>query len=126
MSSPKRSWYCAKSSAAATPSLLCETATDARQREPPWGQAAGEPADSAVCGCACMVSEQSGKTMRWKLLYRTSDSLRKKWTFGLPRQRAASRRHVFEAYINWFALILQVHRTQSFNNLGEEVAIRYR
>src|SRR5215471_5945122 len=59
-------------------------------------------------------------------LSRTSYSLRKKWTFGLPRQRAASRRHVFEAYINWFALILQVHRTQSFNNLGEEVAIRYR
>jgi hypothetical protein len=60
------------------------------------------------------------------LIIRTSDSLRKKWTFGLSRQRAASRRHVFEAHINCFALILQVHRTQSFNNLGEEVAIRYR
>jgi hypothetical protein len=38
---------------------------------------------------------------------RTSDSLRKKWTSGQPGQRAASRRHVFEAHINWFALILQ-------------------
>jgi hypothetical protein len=61
-----------------------------------------------------------------KYVKQTSDSLRKKWTFGLPGQRAASRRHVFEAHIHWFALILQVHRTQSFNNLGEEVAIRYR
>src|SRR5215813_10194751 len=68
----------------------------------------------------------AGQNVKNKKLDRTSDSLRKKWTFGLPRQRAASRRHVFEAYINWFALILQVHRTQSFNNLGEEVAIRYR
>src|SRR5262245_5356434 len=117
MSSTKRSWYCAKSSAADTPSLLCETVTDARQREPPWeqaclGQAAGEPADSAVCGCACMVSEQSGKTMRWKLLYTTkigcivdttegrrpwSDRRNTAWlrTRGVPAlPESAPRRHI--------------------------------
>src|SRR5215475_14601171 len=76
MSSTKRSWYCAKSSTADTPSLLRETTTAARQREPPgrqacpW-QAADAPADSAVCGRVCMVAEQSGKTMRWELLYTT-------------------------------------------------------
>src|SRR6266571_8242667 len=76
MSSTNRSWYCAKSSAADTPSLLRETATDTRQRKPTWWQtgpwqAASEPADSAACGRACMVSEQRGKTMQGKLLYTT-------------------------------------------------------
>src|SRR5215510_6198586 len=76
MSSTKRSWYCANSSAADTPSLLRETAPDARQRTPAWWQtcpwqAAGAPADSAACSRACLVSEQRGKTRRWKLLYIT-------------------------------------------------------
>jgi hypothetical protein len=83
-----------------------------------------------VHGGVVGVDDRMKEPYRHNLLYKdviqTSNSLRKKWTFGQPGQRAASRRHVFEAHINWFALILQVHRTQSFNNLGEEVAIRHR
>ena len=50
----------------------------------------------------------------------------KKWTFDLPMKRAASRRHVFETHVNWFALIFQLHRTKPVNHLAQEASIRQR
>src|SRR6266581_1561588 len=43
----------------------------------------------------------------------------KKWTFNLPMKRAASGRHVFEANVNRFALILQVHGTKPLDDLAQ-------
>src|SRR5919108_6417671 len=48
-----------------------------------------------------------------------------KWTFDLSMMRAASRRHVFEANTNRFALIPDVQRTKPIDNLGEDASIRH-
>src|SRR5215831_12623145 len=48
-----------------------------------------------------------------------------KWTCDLPMNRAVSRRHVSEANTNRFALLLQVHRTKPFDQLGENASIRH-
>jgi len=50
----------------------------------------------------------------------------KKWTFNLPMKRAASGRHVFEAHVNRFALILQVHGTKPLDDLAQQASIRKR
>jgi hypothetical protein len=47
-----------------------------------------------------------------------------KWTCNLSMKRAPSRRHVFETNANWFALILQLHRTKSVNHLAQQALIR--
>ncbi len=48
---------------------------------------------------------------------RTSNNLEKKWTFDLFIKRATSGRHVFEANIDLFALILQVHGAKPLDDL---------
>jgi hypothetical protein len=50
----------------------------------------------------------------------------KKWTFNLLMKRAASGRHVFEANVNRFALILQVHGTKPLDDLAQQASIRKR
>jgi len=56
---------------------------------------------------------------------RTSDSLSRKWTCDLPMDRARSGRCGFEADLNWFALIPQVHCTQPFDSLRQQAVIRH-
>ena len=46
--------------------------------------------------------------------------------FNLPMKRAASGRHVFEANVNLFALILQVHGTKPLDDLAQQASIRQR
>src|SRR6266850_7990248 len=48
----------------------------------------------------------------------------KKWTFELPMQRTASWRHVFEANVDRFAMILQVHGAKPINNFAQQASIR--
>jgi len=50
----------------------------------------------------------------------------KKWTFNLPMKRAASGRHIFEAHVNCFAMILQVHSAKPLDDLAQQASIRKR
>ena len=47
-----------------------------------------------------------------------------KWTFELPMQRTASWRHVFEANVDRFAMILQVHGAKPIDNFAQQASIR--
>src|SRR6266446_3547733 len=51
---------------------------------------------------------------------------RKKWTFARPTTSAASGRRVFEANVNRFVLILQVHGAKPLNDLVQQASIRKR
>ena len=42
----------------------------------------------------------------------------KKWTFDLSMPRVASRRHIFEANVNGFPLVLQVHGAKPLDDLA--------
>ena len=59
-------------------------------------------------------------------LYDALLTVLKKWTFNLPMKRATSGRHVFEANVNRFALILQVHGTKPLDDLAQQASIRKR
>jgi hypothetical protein len=48
----------------------------------------------------------------------------KKWTFARPMTRGASGRHVFEANVNRFALLLQVHGAKPLDDLTQQASIR--
>ena len=47
----------------------------------------------------------------------------KKWTFDLSMRRATSRRHIFEANVNGFPLILQVHDAKPFDDRAEQASV---
>ena len=72
-----------------------------------------------------LSSDFSQDTCPSQPLGRTSDSLSRKWTCDLPMDRARSGRCGFEADLNWFALIPQVHRTQPFDSLRQQAVIRH-
>ena len=57
---------------------------------------------------------------------RTSDSIRKNWTFDLSMNRAASGRHVSEANTDRFTLRPQVHHTKPVDNLPQQASISHR
>ena len=57
-------------------------------------------------------------------VFRTSDSLEKKIDFDLSMLRVASRRHIFEANVNGFTLVLQVHGAKPFDDLAQQASVR--
>ena len=42
----------------------------------------------------------------------------KKWTLDLSMPGVASRRHIFEANVNWFPMALQVHGAKPLDDLA--------
>ena len=42
----------------------------------------------------------------------------KKWTLDLSMPGVASRRHIFEANVNWFTMALQVHGAKPLDDLA--------
>ena len=61
-----------------------------------------------------------------RLYYGLLTAFSKKWTYELPRHRASSGRHLFEAHTNRFALTLQVHRAKPFCDLRQQALRRNR
>ncbi len=47
----------------------------------------------------------------------------KKWTFDLSMCRSTSRRHIFEANVNGFTLVLQVHDAKPLDDLAEQASV---
>ena len=79
------------------------------------------------CGVPCMSLLSSPRIRKCSYLSLHEHVLltaSKKWTCDLPMTRATSRRHVFEANTNRFALIPHVHCTQSVDHLAQEASIR--
>ncbi len=66
-------------------------------------------------GCVCV----SGPRKIYALL-----TALKKWTFDLPIPRVASRRHIFEANVNGFPLVLQVHGAKPLDDRAEQASVR--
>ncbi len=59
--------------------------------------------------------------------YSRSDALLtvlKKWTFDLSMTKVALRRQIFEANVNWFTLILQVHGTKPLDDPVQQASVR--
>jgi len=48
----------------------------------------------------------------------------KKIDFDLSMLRVASRRHIFEAHVNGFTLVLQVHGAKPFDDLAQQASVR--
>ncbi len=48
----------------------------------------------------------------------------KKIDFDLSMLRVASRRHIFEANVNGFTLVLQVHGAKPFDDLAQQASVR--
>jgi len=48
----------------------------------------------------------------------------KKWTFDLSMTKVALRRQIFEANVNWFTLILQVHGTKPLDDPVQQASVR--
>src|SRR5207248_794461 len=89
---------------------------------------------TCFCWIACVRSCRSGSVAaQWaeearrkvesRRLVRTSDSLEKKWTFELSMPRVASRRHIFEAHVNRFPLVLQVHGAKPLDDLAQQASV---
>src|SRR2546425_12212672 len=76
----------------------------------------------------CMDDDRDQERWVWlyhgeakKLKFHTSYALLtglKKWTFDLSMPRVASRRHIFEANVNGFPLVLQVHGAKPLDDLA--------
>ena len=48
----------------------------------------------------------------------------KKWTCDLSMPRVASRRHIFEAHVNGFPLVLQVHGAKPLDDRAQQASVR--
>ena len=72
------------------------------------------------------IAPKPQETFPDRLVYNALLTVLKKWTFNLPMKRAASGRHIFEAHVNCFAMILQVHSAKPLDDLAQQASIRKR
>jgi len=57
-------------------------------------------------------------------MYNALLTVLKKIDFDLSMLRVASRRHIFEAHVNGFTLVLQVHGAKPFDDLAQQASVR--
>ena len=66
----------------------------------------------------------TSRTKNLRIEYNGLLTASKKWTVELPMQRTASWRHVFEANVNGFTLVLQVHGAKPLDDLAQQASVR--
>ena len=88
------------------------------QSTKPKGRGGNDRQDSGIQSeGAYMLSPLRGYTLA--LL-----TVLKKWTFDLSMTKVALRRQIFEANVNWFTLILQVHGTKPLDDPVQQASVR--